>query len=158
MRNENIRFYFTVICITIIGISFIKMNRDNTKRIENLETILDSLIKKVDLLSEIKFTPKLLKQEILNQKIKFPDIVLKQACLETAHFTSVSFKKRNNLFGFHNGKDYLKFDTWKECVKYYKKWQDKLYKSGDYYVFLEKLPYAQDSTYIDVLKKIIVKI
>lgn len=92
--------------------------------------------------------------ELKINKVQHPEIVLKQAILETGHFTSKVFRLNNNLFGFYNGKRYLSFNSWQQSVKYYKTWQDKRYKSGDYYQFLSGLPYAEDCDYIDKLKQI----
>ena len=86
--------------------------------------------------------------------IKHPDIVLRQAVLETGHFKSNVLKKNNNLFGFHNGKEYLKFKTIFDSCIYYKEWQKHHYFGGDYYVFLNEYKYASDSNYVNVLKQI----
>lgn len=75
--------------------------------------------------------------------IKHPQIVLKQALLESGHFKSNIFKKKNNLFGFRY-KAYIRFKSWKACVDFYKRWQDRNYKSDnlDYYKFLQHLNYS----------------
>ncbi len=84
--------------------------------------------------------------------IKYPEIVLNQSLLETGHFTSPVCLDKCNLFGFRDGK-YLEFESYEKCVEYYKRWQDRKYKGGDYYNFLKKLPYAEDSLYICKLKR-----
>ena len=38
-------------------------------------------------------------EQIINYGIKFPDVVLAQAVLESGQFTSKLFKSANNLFG-----------------------------------------------------------
>ena len=68
----------------------------------------------------------------------------------------------NNLFGFGwNGKTYSKFKHWSESVLAYKEWQDRLYKGGDYLIFLNCLylrsdgtcqSYAEDPNYVKRLK------
>ena len=70
--------------------------------------------------------------------IKHPDVVLRQAIFETGHFKSQVYQRRNNLFGFRKRK-YIAYDSWKNCIDYYKVWQDKHYNNDtlDYYVFLE---------------------
>ena len=50
-----------------------------------------------------------LKIALVMANIQHWEIVYKQAKLETGNFTSYSFRKRNNLFGFYNGKRYLTF-------------------------------------------------
>ncbi|MFZ9299954.1 MAG: glucosaminidase domain-containing protein [Chitinophagaceae bacterium] len=86
--------------------------------------------------------------------IKHPEIVIRQALLETGNFKSPYLMNKNNLFGFkHN--TYLSFNSWKESVEYYKKWQDKRYKNDkeDYYTFLVRIKYARSTAYISKLKK-----
>ena len=61
---------------------------------------------------------------------------------------------KNNIFGFYYKGSYLKYDTWKESIDYYKRWQDKRYDpTRNYYDFLacmyknrngECIKYAQD--------------
>ena len=90
--------------------------------------------------------------------IKNPEIVLKQAIYESGHFNSNVCRKKNNLFGFRTIVIYKSFQTWQECVDYYKKWQDKHYKddSEDYYHFLQRINYSgyTDFSYSKQLKKI----
>lgn len=94
-------------------------------------------------------------KELLRQKIKYPDIVLAQCILETGSLKSYNCRVRNNLFGFYNGKKYLSFKHWKDCIKFKKKWQDKYFKGGDYYRFLLNIGYSEeDSIYIMKVKKI----
>lgn len=90
--------------------------------------------------------------------IKNPEIVLKQAIFESGHFKSPVCRKRNNIFGFRGRGAYKKFDSWKTCVEYYKKWQDKHYNDDteDYYHFLQRLNYSgfKEFTYEKHLKKV----
>lgn len=95
-----------------------------------------------------------LKRKIYNLGIKYPEIVIKQVYHETGHLTSNICKSYNNLFGFRLKSGYIRFNNWIESIVYYKKWQDRHYKSGDYYTFLEDIGYAEDSLYIQKLKKI----
>lgn len=112
--------------------------------------------------------------EIVNQDILYPDIVWKQAWLE-----SHCGKNRNNLFGFRykgiDGKYHLKtYKSWKESIKNYKKWQDKWFSYHiehqhsdgsicNYYHFLQCIKknkydqctkYASYDGYISRLKQI----
>lgn len=100
------------------------------------------------------FSQKSIYNMILIAEIDHPKIVLKQSICETGHFKSNVLKKNNNLFGFHNGKEYLKFDSLFDCCIYYKNWQDRHYGGGDYYLFLDKFKYAADTNYVNTLKKI----
>jgi len=85
---------------------------------------------------------------------KFPEIVTAQSILETGHFKSYSCRVRHNLFGLRYNNKYFIFDSWEECCDAYISKVQYKYKSGDYYVFLEKLGYASDPDYCKKLKKI----
>jgi flagellum-specific peptidoglycan hydrolase FlgJ len=87
--------------------------------------------------------------------VKHVDIVVRQSVLETGWYkcTKCSLDK-NNLFGFFYKGKYLEFETWQESVKYYYWWQSKLYKGGDYHVFLKRIGYATDPNYINKLKTV----
>ena len=86
-------------------------------------------------------------------KIKAPNIVLAQAKLETGNFTSYLFEVSHNLFGFRGFRGYYNYKSWQCSVVAYKEWQDKNYKGGSYYDFLESIGYATDSLYCYKLKK-----
>ncbi len=90
--------------------------------------------------------------------VQHADIVLRQAIQETGWFkcTSCSLSK-NNIFGFYYKKKYLTYDDWQDCVRYYKRWQDRHYKGGDYYAFLKKVGFATDPMYEKRLKALTVK-
>jgi len=100
------------------------------------------------------FNPYNLYAKIQQYKIKSPQIVYKQAILETGNFTSRAFFERNNLFGFTTD-TLLSFNTWIDCVKYYKRWQDKHYNDNiGYYNFLKEYNYSGDTNYVEHLKKV----
>ena len=96
---------------------------------------------------------------ILKSDIKHPEIVLKQAILEIGWFQSKHLMKRNNLFAFRATKKYMWFDTWQECIEYYKRWQDDNYTNTkeNYYSFLLRKRYARTPAYIKTLKQINLK-
>lgn len=87
------------------------------------------------------------------KEIKYPEIVIKQALLESGSFTSNVFNTCNNLFGFRTASGYLKFRNWRGSVDYYADWQNRKYKKGNYYDFLRRVGYAEDSTYVQKLKQ-----
>lgn len=103
---------------------------------------------------------------ILYKKIKYPIIVFKQVMLETGNLSCKSCSlNKDNLFGFLLKSGYIDFKSkggWKVSVDYYKKWQDALYKGGNYYDFLTCLyktnrgvcvRYAEDPNYTQKLKE-----
>lgn len=88
--------------------------------------------------------------------IKEPDIVLRQAVYETGDFKYRPLLLKHNLFGFRHHKHYLQYKSWRACIDYYKKWQDKNYTDAteDYYNFLIRIKYATSPVYIAHLKSV----
>jgi hypothetical protein len=111
-------------------------------------------IKHTDSVYVDTFSIQAFKDEIYKQNIKHPEIVLRQGILESAWFTSDIWVKNKNPFGFYYQEAYLKFETWQQSVHYYSAWQDRHYKGGDYYEFLGKIGYAEDSCYEENLRNI----
>lgn len=109
---------------------------------------------KIVTLDTFKLTQKYVYTKLVEYDVKHPKIVLRQVLQETGHFTSRVCLEDTNLFGLFNGKRYLHFSTYEEGIECYLKNIQRKYKGGDYYEFLRKLPYAQDSTYVDKLKQI----
>lgn len=107
----------------------------------------------VDAVPEL--TPENVYAQLEKFGIQHPEVVLRQSILETGWYEcQYCSLQHNNIFGFRYKKKYLEFDNWVDAVKYYKKWQDKRYKGGDYYVFLKNVGYATSKTYISKLKSI----
>ena len=92
--------------------------------------------------------------EINKQGIKCADFVYKQSILETGNLTSEICKTKHNLFGFFYAGSYMTFKDWKASVAYYRNWQKKRYKGGDYASFIVNTGYATDSTYIQKVLQI----
>lgn len=91
--------------------------------------------------------------------IKYPSIVTAQAILESGNFNSELFRKYNNPFGLYNSKkkEYFKFKHWTDAILAYQAMIEYKFKGRtrkDYYKFLERLPYATSSKYIDKVKAI----
>ncbi len=102
-----------------------------------------------------ELTPENVYAELEKLNVKHPEIVLKQSILETGWYDcDYCSLEGNNIFGFRYKKKYIQFENWTEGVAYYKKWQDKRYKGGDYYNFLREVGYATSKTYISKLKSI----
>jgi flagellum-specific peptidoglycan hydrolase FlgJ len=112
-------------------------------------------------------------QEILNLDIKFPDIVLAQAVLESGNFSSKVAKQNNNLFGMKMPKvrettavgqryGYARYYNWKDSVKDYKLWQEALLKKypnmtrGQYKTYINRI-YSTGKNYISKINLIIQK-
>jgi len=84
-----------------------------------------------------------------------PIIMTAQSCLETGWFKSYNCTHRNNILGFKTKNGYLTFDTWQDCVLYYKnRIQTRLRKGENYWVFLKRIYYASDEAYEDKVKSI----
>ena len=102
-------------------------------------------------------TPQQVYNACVEAEIQHPEIVTRQAILETGWFECESCSLRyNNIFGFWNGKEYLEFSHWKRSVYYYRSWViRKGYSGGDYYEFLKKKWGAPDmDKYCNKLKAI----
>ncbi len=98
--------------------------------------------------------------ELVKAGIEHPEIVVKQAILETGWFKCEHCSlRKNNIFGFYYKKKYVEFDNWVESVQYYKRWQAKRYtlEDGDYFSFLVNVGYATDPSYVKLLKSIRLK-
>lgn len=82
-------------------------------------------------------------------------IVYAQAVLETGWFKS-ELAKKGNLFGIFDSrkKQYKTYNHWIESVLDYKEGVQSKWKGGDYYYFLEHLPYAADPEYVKKVRKI----
>lgn len=111
-------------------------------------------------------------QDFLDKhEIKFSHIVLAQAKLESNNFTSKLFLENNNCFGMKvpasrytfatNDADfanYAKFETLESCVQDYKSWQKSnaynIYSEDAYFQLLSNI-YAEDTDYVNKLKKLI---
>lgn len=90
--------------------------------------------------------------KIVNAEIAHPVVVLRQAIHESANFKSKATVNRNNILGIRSGR--MSFSSIDDCISFYKKWQDRRYKSGDYYRFITRIGYAEDPKYIQKLKAV----
>ena len=62
--------------------------------------------------------------ELVKQDVWFPEIVLKQAIIET-NCGKTGSGKNNNIFGFRGRNGYKHYKNWKLSISDYKKWQEK---------------------------------
>lgn len=116
-----------------------------------------------------EFTQDKLKEYVLQLNIKYPNIVLGQAELETGNFTSKIFKENNNLFGMRQARqrcttasgtdnNHAFYDSWKSSVVDYALFQSaflrNIHTEDEYFEYLRQ-NYAEDPQYIIKLKAII---
>jgi len=137
------------------------------------QTKLDFMVKKAEFEKTIyhkEFSYELLQQAIYFQQIERPDIVLRQAMLESGNFTSDIFLNANNIFGIRRAKirltpaideykGHAKYLHWYDSTRDYKYLQDYYkelgYKTDDYFLFLEQIPYATNPNYTTILKELV---
>jgi len=118
-----------------------------------------------------EFSETKLKDFILSLKIKYPNIVMAQAQIETGGFTSKIFKENNNLFGmklsFNRPStakmaqyDHAYYTNWKESVYDYALYSacylKNIHTEGEYLEYLRQ-NYAEDPNYVNKIKNIIDK-
>ena len=173
LRNPTLgRIIFIVLTILCCILVIISSQITEYKSIEHKS--VDSSNKKVSCLytkessDTFKVKPKFLTQSpkdgleeaLIYYKVHHEDIVYAQAILETGYFKSRVCLEYNNLFGLYNSrkKQYYRFNHWSESVTAYKNWIQRRYKpSEDYYIFLDRIKYAESIEYIPLLKKIVNK-
>lgn len=118
------------------------------------------------------FSVEKLRQEIDDCGIRFGDIVLAQAILETGMFRSKIFIESNNLFGMKvarsrnttatgENRGHAMYDNWRRSVQDYSLYQStylrKVRTRDQYFRYLSEY-YAEDPMYVEKLKKMIKKI
>lgn len=115
------------------------------------------------------FTPSNLLQTMESIGIKYPDIVMAQAKLETGNFTSKIFIENHNLFGMKLARqrettaigeqyNHARYISWVQSLMDYKLWQDKYaskFKTRRAYLAYLSENYAQDKKYIHKLKQML---
>ncbi|HEX6191816.1 MAG TPA: glucosaminidase domain-containing protein [Chitinophagaceae bacterium] len=98
---------------------------------------------------------------IVDAGIEEPEFVMAQSIQETGWLNCKKCcLQYNNIFGFYKkGNKCMRFESEKECIKYYKDWQKKRYPKwkkkhpkGTYYDFLKHIGYAANPTYNKELK------
>ena len=144
------------------SLGFFKINSDGHFLTSDIEfhrlTIADSLLllsAEFDVIPELTI-PNLL-AEIKKNNIKYPKIVLAQAILETGWFKSSVCRNKHNLFGLTNPrtKTYYEFNHWTESVKAYYDLVQHRYNGGNYLLWLDKIGYAEDKTYVRAVIKVL---
>jgi len=119
--------------------------------------------------AEMPFSPSNMIATMEEVGIVYPDIVMAQARIETAHFTSKVFRENHNLFSMKLPKqrsttaigeqyNHASYTSWRQSVIDYKLWQDrvltKVKSKRAYLKYLSKY-YATDKQYVTLIKKMI---
>lgn len=153
-------------------IHFVKNENFNYPILGQIKIEMKMKIDSTDLNENLEFSRKNLMCYIEELEIKFPEIVMAQAILESGHFKSKLFKNNNNLFGFRQAKrrettsigtknGYAYYKSWKECVidyqMYSKRYLSHIKTEEDYIKYLNK-HYSESKNYGIVLKKIIKRV
>jgi len=86
-----------IIIAWLVGSSFVETNT-RIKTIVKKEKHIIFREKRDD------FSEQKLKEYILELNLKYPEVILAQAKLESGNFTSRAFREQNNLFGLHVAK------------------------------------------------------
>lgn len=119
--------------------------------------------------AELPFSPSNMLTTMTEMGIVYPDIVMAQAKIETAHFTSKVFRENHNLFGMRLprkrsttaiGEQYnhAEYTSWRQSVVDYKIWQDRVLtrvKSRRAYLKYLSKYYATDKQYVTLIKQMI---
>jgi len=110
-------------------------------------------------------------QQIVSMGIKFPDLALAQAILESGNFKSKIAKENNNFFGMRVPRSrkttavgqksgYARYLSWKDSVKDFKLWQDSVFKKkpnmtrSQYISYLNRI-YSETPNYISSIRLIV---
>ena len=91
--------------------------------------------------------------------MKHPDIVMAQVIYESQHLKSYNATHRNNILGLG---PHITFESWKQCVLFYKFNINIRYRTGDYFEFLKCMyttnsgckAYCPEDNYIQRIKEV----
>jgi hypothetical protein len=117
------------------------------------------------------FTCEKLISKIKEMHFMYPYIIYGQALLETDHFRSRIFRENNNIFGMKEATKRVNVSLGTQYEHaFYNNWMDSVYDYGLYYAtYLSRLTtedeyfnylsdfYAEDTSYVEKLKEIIVR-
>ena len=152
MRKNGI---FIIIILSLIlitlGIIFVATKEDISK-----ESIPVKLVQPEFFLSDAP-NDSLVLEACEYYGIQHANIVLAQAILETGHYQSGGCTRDKNLFGLYNSRkqEFFKFEKWYHSVEAYRNMIQSRYDGeSNYYDWLEKIGYAEDTLYVQKLKRI----
>jgi flagellum-specific peptidoglycan hydrolase FlgJ len=166
VKNKTLIFFLIVIVTSTTLIGVVIHDMFSSK----INTELMAIVLRNDA-DKDEFDIKKFKNYLNELNIKYPHIVIAQARLETNNFNSHIFKENHNLFGMkvatrrpttNKGEDngHAYYNNWKESVidyaLYSATYLNSLKSEDDYFNFLSR-HYAEDTNYVNKLKKIIEK-
>jgi hypothetical protein len=140
--TTNIKYYN----LFIYSIIFIICTVISTKLVNG--NVTKSKLKLIDT-TDIVLNKDSIFNQLVKEKILFPELVIKQVILETGNLQSKIVKENKNLFGIKYIKQKLavcklnghaKYKSYKDCIKDYKRVQG-------YYLTNIEGKYAEDSNY-----------
>lgn len=138
--------------ILIILFCFISMSFHDVNVIPQQQVVEDT-----SFLNANELNDSILYLALVHYEVKHPKAVLAQAKLESGNYTSKHCRTKNNFLGLYNSrkKEYFSFSHWTACIQGYKDMIEYKMKDGeDYYMFLKRIGYASDPTYISKVKQI----
>lgn len=152
MRKNGI-FIITILSLILItlGIILVATKEDISK-----ESIPIKLVQPEFFLSDAP-NDSLVLEACEYYGIQHANIVLAQAILETGHYQSGGCTRDKNLFGLYNSRkqEFFKFEKWYHSVEAYRNMIQSRYDGeSNYYDWLEKIGYAEDTLYVQKLKQI----
>ena len=84
------------------------------------------------------------------------EIVYAQSCLESGHFSSSIYRKKNNHLGIRRKSGYASYPDWTACLKDYSDRVARRKRDGeDHYTFLMRIGYAEDGEYVSKVKSVV---
>lgn len=153
---QTTTFFLTLLIIITTIILIILNNKDNNNNVDLKIKERDSLALRDSILTEI-----------YNLRIEHPYIVYAQAIVESGNFTSKIWKENHNMFGMKMPErratlakkiryGHAVYNNWRECLIDYSLYQMAYMKGLDENQYFNKLQnfYAQDSQYVEKIKKI----
>ena len=164
MKHILIIFLLSAITLSNLG------GGHETSR-EELEAMVEDMIRqsRAEYIRSQDFTPELFKKYLELVGLRHPEVVYKQAVLETGWFTHIRCTQYNNYFGMKKARvrEHCQLGVWKKHATYehwtlsiddYKLWQDywegEQYDQINYYSFLSNVGYATARNYTKILKRI----
>lgn len=170
--NPNVLYVRWKVCMIIVLLSIVVsgyVGYLNSKTITNNKVVHTYTSSTDTIFENNEFSKEKFVEVLYKVNVKYPHIVMAQAIIESGNFTSSIFKQNNNMFGMRlprqratiaigeqNG--FAIYNSWKDCIYDYALYQYSVMSTcnseEEYFNRLEER-YAQDTTYVSVLKSTI---